>query len=364
LLCAALGPTAPQPLTMQYFSIDLASPTTGGGFAAADLLSAPGPTVGIAAANLGLGSPNDELDGVSFDNASVSGSDTFVVIFSVDRSAVGAVAPDPGLVAAGRPFNVQQQAGLNQEAGDAFMSLLLFDRSGIVPPGPKPVRPAPAANNTQVVNQGDAGGVDYSLGPPVSPTYAVSPFASIDEVDAGAGTSPSGAHPLRPTSAIFFSLNSSSPSLATLPGTNSGADVYVDTNPANPGGQQLYAAPFMLGLQPDDDIDALTVFDDGDLVFEVGADQVIFSLSPESPSLSGDASPGDLFTSQGGGVFTLYAAAGDLGLDTADNLDMMDYALCDDPLSCALDWAIGWQHEPAGPPVYQPGGEPESRPPP
>lgn len=93
--------------------------------------------------------------------------------------------------------------------------------------------------------------------------------------------------------------------------------------------------PTALGLQPADDIDAFTVFDDGDHVFTPGIDQVVFSLTPDSPSLGGSYSPADLFTSEGNGVFDVYTEAFDLGLAFADNLNMLDFALCDDVLGCA-----------------------------
>lgn len=62
-----------------------------------------------------------------------------MLILSVDRLSEGGVPPDPNMVALGLPFNVQDQASKNQAAGDAYMSLLLFDRLGPVPPAPGPL---------------------------------------------------------------------------------------------------------------------------------------------------------------------------------------------------------------------------------
>jgi len=299
-------PTAADPLAPPLFSIDLDSPTIDLGFMAADVLSAPGPIVEIPAPNLCL-SEDDDVDGLSFDNDTIT-DETFVLILSVDRLSEGAVPPDPNMVALGLPFNVQDQASKNQAAGDAYMSLLLFDRLGPVPPAPGLLPGSRANNNTTGAGSGGA-----SPGPSEPPEY------------------------------IFFSLTGDSPSLPALPGaTPSGADIFIDNDPSACGGELLYVDPFVLGLQEADDIAAFIVFDDGDHVFTPGIDQVVFSLTPDSPSLGGSHSPADLFTSEGGGVFDVYTEAFHLGLAFEDNLNMLDFALCDDVLDCALDWGIGY----------------------
>ncbi|MBU0639238.1 MAG: hypothetical protein KKB50_10275 [Planctomycetes bacterium] len=335
-----IHPTARDPLPAPYFTIDATSPTTLLGFLPGDVLSAPGPEIAIAAVNLGLFDTADDLDALSFDNALASSDETFVLVFSVDRGASGNVAPDPVLVARGQPFNVQDQAAKHQASGDAYMSLLLFDRSGPIPPSP--LLGSHSNNNTLVINQGDAGGVDFSLKPAGSPTTTYPPGQPRDNVNGGASSGGSSLSPRVELDYIFFSLTAGSPSLITLPGTGSGADIYIDNNTAIPGGEQLYAAPYLLGLMAEDDIDALIVFDDGDHIFTFGLDQVIFSLAPGSPSLDGFFSSGDLFTSHGGGVFDLYAEGSQIGLAFGDNLNMVDYALCLDVLDCAYDWAIGF----------------------
>ena len=146
----------------------------------------------------------------------------------------------------------------------------------------------------------------------------------------------------QPPEWLLFSLAVGSPSLSTLPGTGSPADIYADLNPSLPGGEVLYVSPLTLGLEPADDLDALIVFDDGDHEFHDGFDQVVFSLAPGSPSLGGVYGPGDLFTSEGFGYFALYCAGAELGLELTDNLNMLDYVLCDHALTCAYDWAIGY----------------------
>jgi hypothetical protein len=345
--------TAENPLIPPLFSIDLASPEVAGGLLLAGDVLWPGadptlPEVVIPAANLSLFDPTDDVDALALGGLDVGWEDTFVAIFSVDRDAVGAVPPDPNLVALGFPFNVQDQAAKNQAAGDAFMSLFLLNRLG-----PLPLKGSRAANNTLVINQGDAGGVHFRLSPAgLSPSLPNPPGTPQSDVDGAAGTQPP---PPRRTAGggaktdgeraapIFFSLSAGSPSLPTLPGTGSGADVYVDMYPDGPGGEMLYVEPFVLGLVPADDIDALIIFDNGDFVFSPEADQVIFSLAPDSPSLGGEFGPGDLFTSWGGGFFEPYCLAPLLGLEPIhDNLNMLDYVLCDDVMSGVRDWAIGF----------------------
>jgi hypothetical protein len=327
-------PTARRPLRPCVYSIDRDSPTVADGFLPGDALTHPGPQIAIPQANLGLGFPfQDELDGLSEANETVGPLDTFVLVFSVDRASAGLVPPDPLLVAAGFPFNVQQQAALVQAPADAYITTLLFNRAG-----PLPLARALDPNNTLIRNQGDAGGVGHSLDPEIPPTDPNG--GPTDELDAGyvpkpintAGTGP-----------IYFSLDRASPSLNTLPpGAGSGATVYVDLNPGAPGGELRYAAPAQLNLVQHDDISAMLIFDNGDHVFQPGIDQVVFTLRPESPSLGvlgvGSA---DLLTTSGLGI-TVYATAQELGLRPTDHVDMVDFAPCDDVLHCIDDWAIGF----------------------
>lgn len=328
-------PTALNPLFPPLFSIDQGSPSVPGvPVLASDVLAAPGPVVAIPAANLGLAFPAmDELDAISFGNTSITGAVTFVLTFSVDRESEGAVPPDPIFVGLGLPFNVQDQANKNQAAGDEYMSLTLFTRFGPLPAPP----PAAVPNNLDIRDEGDAGGVDFSLEPGDGidlPNF----ITPIDAVDAGGRNwdGPAGVPKL------YFSMSSSSPSLNLLPGTFSGADVYVDFNPLGPGGQQLYAPPGVLGLQPADDIAALIVFDNGNGFLDPGVDLILFTLSRESPTLLGPFGPADVLASQGLGVFNLFVPANQLGLKPTDHIDMLDLAPCDDVVACAMDWAIGY----------------------
>lgn len=94
---------------------------------------------------------------------------------------------------------------------------------------------------------------------------------------------------------------------------------------------RLYATRTHLGLQRNDDIDALAVFDlDGDLVFG-GDDRVLFSLAPGSPSLeslvgaSETGAAADVFMARPGMAPVLYAPAALLGLGAeSDNIDALE----------------------------------------
>lgn len=337
-------PTAKNPLNPPLFSIDAQSPEVLEGFVLPGDVLLPGepnfPQVVIPAEGLFLMDPNDDLDAFSFGPWEGCTETEYVLIFSVDRLAIGGAPPDPDLVSMGFPFNVLDQALSNQAAGDAFMSLLLFTRLGPIPP---PGRPSHSQNNTLVTNQGDAGGVHFELSPPgESPADPQPPGTPQSDVDAGAGTQPAGRRggPNR----VLYSLTAESPALQHLPGYLSGADIYVDSQPHVPGeGEALYVAPFELGLTLLDDIDAMIVvdvLDDG--IFAPGLDQIIFSLAPGSPSLGGWFGPADLFTSSGNNTFALYCYADQLGLAPTDNLNMLDYVVCDDVLPCVEEWAIGY----------------------
>lgn len=340
--------TARNPLAPPLISIDPSSPEVlDGPLLAADILSPREPNlpeVVVPADGMSLVDANDDLDALSFGPWEGCTMTEFVLIFSVDRDTVGAVAPDQGLVDMGYPFNVQDQALANQAAGDAFMSLLLFTRMGPIPP---PGRSSYANNNTLVMNQGDAGGVGFGLSPQgESPGNPQPPGAGQSDADAGSGTQPSSSLGGRPgPEQVLFSLTADSPSLAVLPGYGSGADIYVDHQPYDGGeGEELYVAPFELGLVELDDIDAMLVIDVAyDWQFNPGVDQIIFSLAPGSPSLVETGyGPADLFTSSGNGVFALYCFAEQLGLEPTDNLNLLDYVPCDDVLPCVYEWAIGY----------------------
>ncbi len=184
--------TARNPLTPPLFTIDANSPTTVGPIDPADVLRVPGPTIVVD--NLGLFlifSPPDQLDGLSLP-LMMDPNAPFALVFAVNRNATGAVAPDATLSSMGFPFNMQDQATRGHAAGDAFMSLTLFTVAG----GAIPTARSLSANNTLVISQGDAGGVDFYLSPPTPPNFSF--VGSIDGLSSFAGISGSIAPPPPP----------------------------------------------------------------------------------------------------------------------------------------------------------------------
>src|SRR5262249_10950176 len=127
-------------------------------------------------------------------------------------------------------------------------------------------------------------------------------------------------------------------------GPGNGAVIYIDDLPNVPGGERVYATAAQLGLQSGDDIDGLIVFDDGDLVFQPSLDQVLFSLTRNSPTLFlMGLSAADILTTTGPGTVALFCQASNLGLDrNTDELSMLDWVPCNDIATCVLDWGIGY----------------------
>lgn len=116
-------------------------------------------------------------------------------------------------------------------------------------------------------------------------------------------------------------------------------------SPPPPG---LYVSSLDLGLRQCDDIDTMIVFDtNSDGLFN-GTDQILFSLTPDSlslatiPGASATGAAADVFVmSPGAEGPTLFASAADLGLGHPDdNIDALDYALCDDVDTCAAAHGI------------------------
>lgn len=137
-----------------------------------------------------------------------------------------------------------------------------------------------------------------------------------DDLDVLTGQPPSFVDPDGdgiPDEAITFSLASGSPTLAHLAGGP--ADIFWVLGGFQPS---RYAAATTLGLQAADDIDALCLGEDGDLLYDPATDVVIFSLAPGSPTLSSlGASAADLL--EPGPSVAVEAA--DMGLDADDDLD-------------------------------------------
>ena len=118
-----------------------------------------------------------------------------------------------------------------------------------------------------------------------------------------------------PDEVIFFSLAAGSPSLETQ--DRSAADVLWTIAGFQPG---VYASADALGLQSEDDIDALCMLNEDDFIYEAGADAIAFSLALGSPTLAAlGASPADVL---GAGPRLLFSAS-DLGLGEDDDLNAM-----------------------------------------
>lgn len=176
---------------------------------------------------------------------------------------------------------------------------------------------------------------------PAFPIGLIEPFgAPGDDVDAydrrtGVAEAP-----------VFFSVDPLS--LGPPPGFIDPADIYVapfvagfDTIP--PAG--LYApgvGAFGVGgtlqLVSGDNVDAVVVLDDGDLLFldPMGAgppDLILFSLSPGAPSFITvgspyfGATPGDVLFVSSAGAAGVFAPAGSLGLSSTDDVNALDIVI-------------------------------------
>jgi len=334
----ALGqPQSLIPVPIPHFSIDAASPSIGkptinGPITAGAVLDVPGPTVPFTAQSLGL-HPNDELDEISYNRAlHIPLGQTFVILFGVDRTTVGARGPDPSLLPT-RPYNVMDQAARHQAAGDTFMTLDGWTRAG----GPLPFgesRVIALRNNTLVINEGDSGGIDYAMAPNVPPILALPPGTPQDNGD-GTAYDPATAL-LGICVPLFFTVTkqSSIPGSPPLPVAASGANIYGDCDPAILGSEFVYATASQLGLMSGvggDEIDGLVVFDQNDNQIYDAGDQILYSLAPGSPSLAlGPFSPADIFEASGPPCVgpccscSLFARADDLGLRSLPDIDNVD----------------------------------------
>ncbi len=352
----AFPPNADVPLDNPLYSVDAGSPVVGGLITESDLLDKPGPFVAIPSGGLGIIAMPSDLDGVTTSIDVLGPMDEFVILFSVSRSSSGSAAPDAVLTGLGKPFNVTDQAARFQASGDVYMSTQAFTIAGATG-GPF------SANNVLVLNQGDVGGVDMDLEPNTSPLTMVPPMI-IDSVDAidfppavtglpFGGSAPRGG--FTDISTVFFTLQEGSAALQELPSSiPSGANIYIDDSPFQPGGEDIFLRANQLGLNPigpdADDIDGMKLFfpDPNGLPIQDGSGPrgvpvtvgVLFSLTPGSGSLGAGMGPADIFISTGGGAFALFASAADLGLSPMDDITSLSVILTDDPMGLIEDSAI------------------------
>lgn len=345
-------PTAP--LDPPFYSFDAESPKVLSGLVHAyDILEVNDlvPNIAEPGVSLGLDQPGDDLDALSRDYSGLLTGQEFLLLFSVDRTTEGEAPPDPTLVDLHVPYNAKDQAEKGQAAGDQYMSTVVCTRQSIcaLP------RRGLTNNSTLVRNNYDEGGTDFAADPPTSAedTAARVPQDNVDATSA----LPQSPDPDREVLEVFFSASEDSPSLVPLSDIHppSGANIFFNPHPANATSEtSVFAAASALGLGQDDDIDAMIVFNgDGDILFTPG-DQVMFSLTPGSPSLttylgSGvDAGGAYVFMVTHGEDPVVIATAEDLGLGLPDdNVDALDYVICPDAELCAPEFGIRSPYFPA-----------------
>ncbi len=334
----ALAARPCQPLPAPLYSFDVNSPsvldiTDQVTASALLILVDPDATIDIPGNQIGLNDPADDIDALATNSLIQTGT-SFVILFSVSRSTTGGAVVNAALGAANVPYNVADQAGKGQAAGDQYMSLKLFTSAG--PNGQR----GTLDNNTLSRNQYNEGGTGFGADPPIG--AAATNFVAVPEdnvnamFDPGAPTGPLG---------VFISASELSPSLGLFPGVNlpGGADIIFEPDVrdgvATPN---LFATATDLGLTNVDDIDGLVVIDDGVPGVFDASDIVLFSLTPTSPSLgtivgANAVNPAaDVFIARSGTQPTLFASAASLGLQNAgDDIDALDISLCTDALACA-----------------------------
>ncbi len=236
----------------------------------------------------------DDVDALSFGADSSAGDAP--VVFSVAPGSAG--LPDTAVAEQAACDPAQPQADTFSALLDGSNSLL-FDGDGI---------------NTDCPTADSLGLVERPLSDDLDALNEQPPGFVDPEAD-GAIDEP-----------VFFSLAAGSPTLdASIRGA---ADVLWTVAGFQPG---IYASAEALGLQPDDDIDALCLINEGEFLYEPEVDAIAFSLAPGSPTLAAlGASPADVL---GPGPRVLFAA-GDLGLREGDDLNAMTcFAEAISPLS-------------------------------
>jgi hypothetical protein len=335
----AFGAYSQHPIPAPFITIDEFSPSVlSGDFTPADVLEAPPPNVAIPPSFLGI-TPLDDLNSFSFGAGPMPG-ETFGVLFSVNRGQFSGEAPDPVLADLGYIYNAFQQAELNQAASDMFLGTALFDLDGQVPG-----KAFPDPDNNVLARDGaDAGGTDFGLAPHDVDVDDPSsgPQDNVNGMGNGPGTL--GAS----FGVIHFTLKTGSPSLTTflgIGGSESGADIYL-VRQDQPGVVDVYAIAEQLGLMPGDDIVSMIVVrqpgKDGKYRSQFGpGDRVIFSLSPNSPTL--DVTPldaSDLIASDFPGVLSKWADGNELGLEGDAVLSALTFIPTEDIQQLVLDAGI------------------------
>lgn len=331
-----------EPLPKPVYSFDVDSPRV-----IADVVGAgdvleygfPDPSVLLPAPELGLQFADDDLDAMSGENAGVDVNEPFFLLFSVDRATLGMAPPDLEMIRSGVPFNVRDQAWRGQAAGDQFMSLGLYTRLG-----PYTGQRSRGFNNVLTHNNFNEGGTSFSADPNA---HAQDATGAVPQDDVDATGEESSAAKRGKLGGVYFTLTRYSPSLPMLPGgwSPSGANILFNAPLGDPNGPRvtdLYALHSDLGLVQMDDIDALVIFDQNANGIFDGLDQVLFSLTPDSPSLdtiqgaSQQGAGADVFSKHFQEPIEVFARAEEFGLGMPpDNVDALGFSFCTDEIACA-----------------------------
>lgn len=326
--CAALA-DPPPPRRPDPISLDRVSPSvTIFGESTADIfgenpppvllgfgwdVGGPGPIDHVLSGNYGL-PPLDNTDGIS--NNELFPQRPQILYFSVALGSRGAPATP-----------VRNQFNRNQAAGDRYVT---NGRTALSPVavlgggGPSPLLPGGFPPHVISANQ-----TRFNEIPSIPPPAFNGAWIPPDNMDGLEITPIDLTGDLLHDTPIYFTVDAGSSPVAA--GFRM-ADILL--SPPGVPAWGLYAPHFTMGLTPDDDIDGLAVWDQqarGSL--DPGADVVIFSLRPGSPSLAGpdgivgtadDFSAADVFVSGFTGFFRLYVTAGALGLLRTDDIDALD----------------------------------------
>lgn len=333
------------------FSIDSSSPSEarnnlGGAGYSDDILTSgapggaldiggPGPQVQVGWYSLGIpNAPIMDLNALSGDGAGLPFSGAIQLYFSVDRGAVG-----NGL---GIASTVSTEAIAGQAAGDIFAGTKVYTHHLLgSPPGPVP---AGAPGNTLYANQWSHDLVPTApqgAGSGNWPSWEGTEQYSIDNLNAYDFSSFNfNKEDTVQDHDVFFSVTSADAAVLAADATPSGADILQ----AKVGGQGVpplvFADEATLGLKQGDNLDALVLWDVGTPQgLDSGTDIALFSLAPDSPSLSnnlfgrvrGTDSPGDVFITDFSGKYFALASAESLGLlvgtssNYDDNLNALEY---------------------------------------
>jgi len=289
LISIVFAPSLSQATTVSPdFAIDPASPSIDGNITPDDVLIS-GPAVlqqgtGLTLEDDFFSGFFDNLNALSYGQDPVTrpppGKD-LSIYFSVDRVAIGLP---------GSAVNTEAAPGNEQAAGDVFVTPL----------------PGASGTNFQFIDEESLGLIQGFFGD------------DLDALELDTAPSPY----------FYFSVDGLSPSLdwTDLWASTGNGDIF-----------QYADGESLIGLLDDDDIDALILFDmNQDNVATPGVDLALFSLSSFSPStftatgnpyipgLQEFLSPADILFTDFSGSFSLWTAAGDIGLDEYDELNALD----------------------------------------